>query len=170
VRLAKEFTGRSRQGVSSRTLGVLLWECGCIQLSQGDRREAEALWGQTEELAERTHAATLPLLVGQSQVVQAVLDGHLEEALGLLGRFVERADATGAGVRARVFGLMMPRRLSYQGTPAAPVGLPGYAGGLLRTSRGCASLPLQCLALRWRHLQRQPLHSPRPRHRSPSIR
>jgi DNA-binding CsgD family transcriptional regulator len=107
VRLAKEFTGRSRQGVSSRTLGVLLWECGCIQLAQGDRREAEALWGQTEELAERTHAATLPLLVGQSQVVRAVLDGHLEEALGLLARFVERADATGAGVRARSFGQLM---------------------------------------------------------------
>jgi DNA-binding CsgD family transcriptional regulator len=119
LRLAEEFATRSRDGVSSRTLGLVLWQSGSLQLANGDRAAAEELWRQIRELSARTHAATLPLMVGQCEIVLAIIEGHLDEALVLLQRFVERAEDTGAGVRARLFSLLLlVSPVVYLGRPA----------------------------------------------------
>ncbi|HYW90086.1 MAG TPA: AAA family ATPase, partial [Chloroflexota bacterium] len=119
LRLAEEFASRSHDGVTSRTLGLVLWQLGSLQLANGDRAAAEELWRQVAELATRTHAATVPLMAGQCEIVLAIIDGHLEEALVLLQRFVEQAEDTGAGVRARLFSLLLlVSPVLYLGRPA----------------------------------------------------
>jgi DNA-binding CsgD family transcriptional regulator/tetratricopeptide (TPR) repeat protein len=105
LRLAEECAGWQRRGVSGQTLGQALLYCGFVQLAQGERAQAEALGRQLEELAERTHFAILRLFVAEHQAVLAIVDGHLEEALALLGRFVELADESGAPIRGRQFGV-----------------------------------------------------------------
>jgi tetratricopeptide (TPR) repeat protein len=107
VSLAKESAGWSRQGVSSQTLGYVLWISGRILLAQGERVQAEELWRQVQELAERTHVGTLSLFVLQRNAILAIIDGHLDEAAMLIRRSVERAVDSGVAVRARQFGVLM---------------------------------------------------------------
>jgi ATP/maltotriose-dependent transcriptional regulator MalT len=49
--------------------------------------------------------ATVRLYVAWRDAILAIVDGHLEDALRLAGRFVERAEESGALVRGRYFGL-----------------------------------------------------------------
>jgi DNA-binding CsgD family transcriptional regulator len=118
VRLAEECAGWSRQGVSGRILGLALFECGRVRLDQGERARAEELWQQVEELAERTRIGQLSLFSARSEVILAIVDGRLEEALALLRRFVERADETGTRMFGRQVGvgLLIPAAL-YLGRP-----------------------------------------------------
>jgi DNA-binding CsgD family transcriptional regulator len=106
VRLAEECAGWPRQGVSALTQGQALQFCGAVQLAQVERTQAEELWRQVAELAERTRVANLSLLVAVHEAVCAVVDGRLEEALVLLGRLVNLADELGVRMRGRAFGLM----------------------------------------------------------------
>jgi DNA-binding CsgD family transcriptional regulator len=101
VCLAEECAGWPRQGVSSHTLGLALWRCGMVQLAQGERTRAEDLWRQVEELAERTRVATVRVLAARTDVVLAIVDGHLEDALVQLKRYVARADESGVAVNGR---------------------------------------------------------------------
>jgi DNA-binding CsgD family transcriptional regulator len=101
VRLTEEATRWPRLGVSGRTLGWLLSIAGLLQLAEGERAEAEELWRQLEELADRTHVVTVRLCVLQRDAVLAIVDGHLQEALALLKQLVEYADESGASVRGR---------------------------------------------------------------------
>jgi DNA-binding CsgD family transcriptional regulator/tetratricopeptide (TPR) repeat protein len=105
LRLAEECAGWPRRGVSGQTLGHALLYCGLVQLAQGERAKTEALGRQLDELAERTHFAILRLFVAEHKAVLAIIDGRLEEALALLGRFVELADESGAPIRGRQFGV-----------------------------------------------------------------
>jgi hypothetical protein len=95
LRLADECAGWPRQGVSTQTLGLALWYCGMVQLTQGERAQAEEIWRQLAELAERTRVATVALLVAEREATLAVIDGRLEEELVLLQRFVDLADELG---------------------------------------------------------------------------
>jgi DNA-binding CsgD family transcriptional regulator/tetratricopeptide (TPR) repeat protein len=103
--LLAESTGWPRQGVSAQTLGLVLWHAGFFQLAGGDRARAEAIWRDVEELAEQTHVVSVKLLVPQRDIVLAVVDGHLEDALVQLGQYVGRADEFGASLRGRELGL-----------------------------------------------------------------
>jgi DNA-binding NarL/FixJ family response regulator len=103
LRLAEECAGWPRQGVGSQTLGQALQYCGTVQLAEGERAQAEELWRQLAELAERTRVATVGLFVAEIEIVLATVDGRLEEALVLLRRFVEIADESGAPDRGRAF-------------------------------------------------------------------
>jgi DNA-binding CsgD family transcriptional regulator len=107
VRLAEEAAAWPRPRASSHFLGLALWYCGLVRLAQGQRAQAEDLWRQMAELAERTRAATVAPLVPGSDVILATVDGRLGDALALISRFVERGDESGAPVRARQFGVMM---------------------------------------------------------------
>jgi DNA-binding CsgD family transcriptional regulator len=49
--------------------------------------------------------ATVSLYVAESEVVLAIVDGRLEEALALLQRLVDIADESGAPIRGRVFAV-----------------------------------------------------------------
>jgi DNA-binding CsgD family transcriptional regulator len=103
VRLAEECAGWQRQGLSTQTLGQALQYCGTVQLAQGERAQAEQLWSQVAELAKRTRVATVGLFAAECEIVLAIVDGRLEEALALLRRFVELADESGAPIRGRGF-------------------------------------------------------------------
>jgi DNA-binding CsgD family transcriptional regulator len=105
VRLAEECAGWPRQGVSTQTLGLALWYCGMVQLAQGQRAQAEELWSQVAELAKRTRVATVGLFAAEREVILAIVDGRLEEALVTLRRFAELADELGVPIRGRHFGL-----------------------------------------------------------------
>jgi DNA-binding CsgD family transcriptional regulator len=106
-RLAEESAGWSRQGVSGGALGAFLWMSGMLLLAKGERTRAEEVWRQVEEVAERTHVATVRLWVPQGSATLAVVDGQLEESLELVRRFVARSAELGASVRGRFFGLIM---------------------------------------------------------------
>jgi DNA-binding CsgD family transcriptional regulator len=107
LRLAEEATGWSRQAVSAQTLGLVLEFAGAFELAEGERASAEELWREVEELAERTHVVSVKLIVSRLDVILAIVDGHLEDALVQLRRFVERADEFGASLRGRMMSLQM---------------------------------------------------------------
>jgi hypothetical protein len=106
VRLAEECANWPRKGVSVRTLAPALRWCGRVRIGQGDRPGAEELWRQVQELAERTHVATASLFVARTDLTLAIIDGHLEEPLGLVKRYVERADESGAPALGRALGVL----------------------------------------------------------------
>jgi predicted ATPase len=107
LRLAEESTSWPTQGVSGRALGALLFYSGWVLLADGQRAQAEALWRQVEEVAERTNVVTVRLFVAQRDVLLAIVDGRLEETMALLERFVARADVLGVPVRGRQFAIQM---------------------------------------------------------------
>ena len=109
ARIADEVTAWPRDGVSSQTLGQVLWLCGRIQLAQGERVRAEETWRQLHELAERTHVVSVHLQLVQLEAALAIVDGQLEHALVLIERFAERAEDAGATARGRMFGLALRR-------------------------------------------------------------
>jgi DNA-binding CsgD family transcriptional regulator len=107
VRLAEEFAEWPRDRVSTRMQSQVLWACGYVLLAEGDRRRAEDLWRQVEGLAHRTHVATPSLFVLQRDAILAIIDGHLDDALARLQRFIQRCDELGASVRGRQLQLTM---------------------------------------------------------------
>jgi DNA-binding CsgD family transcriptional regulator/tetratricopeptide (TPR) repeat protein len=107
VQLVGECAGWARQGVSGEALGQVLWICGHVQLAQGERARAEDLWRQVEAVAQRTHVVSVSLRVTMRDAILALVDGHLEDALALARRFVERAYDAGALARGRQFELLM---------------------------------------------------------------
>jgi DNA-binding CsgD family transcriptional regulator/tetratricopeptide (TPR) repeat protein len=107
LRLSEESTGWPRQGARGRSVGSALWMSGMIQLAEGERARAEQLWREVGELAGRIRLPIVSLRVPQSEVILAIVDGHLEEAVDLLRRYVERADHTDAVVRGRFQRLQM---------------------------------------------------------------
>jgi DNA-binding CsgD family transcriptional regulator len=107
VRLAEESVGWPRKGVSAQTLGRVLFLSGRVQFAQGQRERAEELWRQMDELAERTHAATVGLYVARRDATLAIVDGHLEDALGLVKQFIERAEMSGASVSGQQLGVQL---------------------------------------------------------------
>ena len=103
MRLAKEFSDQTREGVSARTLGVVLHLAGYAHLAMGDRDRAEGLWGDVEKLARRTLDTDLLLLSLSSEPLVATLDGHLEGALDSATRLYSKAKGLGSPVLGRQF-------------------------------------------------------------------
>jgi DNA-binding CsgD family transcriptional regulator len=107
LRLAEEAITWPRQAVSGQTLGLVLWFAGAFQLAEGNRARAEGLWGELEELANRTHVASVRLAVSERDTTLAIVDGHLEDALIQWRRYIEFADELGASLRGRMLGLQI---------------------------------------------------------------
>jgi DNA-binding CsgD family transcriptional regulator len=147
ARLAKECADWPRQGVNTQTLGQALWYCGLIQLAQGERARAQELWRQLEELAERARVATVGLFVAQRDLVLALVDGRLEEALILVWRFVDMADESGAPTRGRAFVLQfLIAPVLYLGRPniwlTASEELSGEGIGIITSARALCLVQL----------------------------
>jgi tetratricopeptide (TPR) repeat protein len=106
VRTMEEAVAWPRQGVSGRTLAWLLWTAGRLQLAEGERARAEEFWRQLDELADRTHVVTARLGALQRDLTLAAVDGHLEDALTLLERYIGKADESGVSVRGRDSALL----------------------------------------------------------------
>jgi predicted ATPase/DNA-binding NarL/FixJ family response regulator len=119
VRLAEEAARWPRERVSGRTLGSLLYLAGRVQLAQGERARAEELWRQMEALEGRTHVVEVSLHVHTRDAALAIVNGNLEKALALNGRYIQRANESGATIRGQLYGL---RQLL---APALYLGRPG---------------------------------------------
>jgi DNA-binding CsgD family transcriptional regulator/tetratricopeptide (TPR) repeat protein len=107
LRVAEEATGWPRQAVSAQTLGLVLEFAGAFKLATGERARAEELWREIDELADRTHVVSVKLMVSRLNVILPIVDGHLEDALVQLKRYVERADELGLSLRGRMISLQM---------------------------------------------------------------
>ena len=105
--LARECTRWPRDRVGARSLALLLFFAGSLELSRGDRPRAEELWNQIEELAERTHVVSARLYALHLDVILSIIEGHFEMAFGQLERFVRFADESGARLRGRLFALVL---------------------------------------------------------------
>ena len=103
MRLMKEFSDQSRDGVSARTVRSVLLISGYAHLAMGERDRAEGLWGELEELADRTHDADLLLLSLSVQPMVAMLDGHLERAVECGADLYASAKELGSPVLGRQF-------------------------------------------------------------------
>jgi serine/threonine protein kinase/tetratricopeptide (TPR) repeat protein len=103
--VAQEFSDRSRDGVSARTMGVVLHLSGYLQLAMamGQRDQAEGLWRDLEELANRTRDSDLLLLSLSNEPLVATLDGHLERALESGARLYAKSKELGSPVLGRQF-------------------------------------------------------------------
>jgi ATP/maltotriose-dependent transcriptional regulator MalT len=92
------------------------------------------------ELAARTRVATVGLFAAGGDVLLAIVDGHLNEALELIRRYLERANASGAPIRGRIFAatLLMAAPV-YLGRPEdwlSTFDEPAALADLARLSRG----------------------------------
>jgi DNA-binding CsgD family transcriptional regulator len=104
--LVEECAAWPRDGVSSAALGNMLWYAAKALLAQGERARAEDLWREINELAERTHVATVRMWAALDDVQRAVVDGHLEDAWARFDRIADQADESAMSVRARGIGLV----------------------------------------------------------------
>src|SRR5262249_54904218 len=101
LRLAREGITWPRAGGIPTPLGDFLYHAGCLPLDCGGRAEAEALWREEEELAARTHDAFLLLHPLRKDILLALLDGRLHDAVTGGRRLIPLADQLGAPVRGR---------------------------------------------------------------------
>lgn len=103
LRLADEFSTRSREGASVTTIAALLSECQAVYLQAGDRARVEELWHEIEELSQRTRDPVLLLWPLVHDTIRATLEGELEEAIANGERLAERGAELGSPVRGRFF-------------------------------------------------------------------
>jgi hypothetical protein len=93
--LAQECTPWRRERVSARSLALLLFYAGGLELSRGNRPHAEELWNQVAALAERTHVVSARLYAQHRDVILSIIDGDFETAFGQLEHFVRFGDESG---------------------------------------------------------------------------
>jgi len=103
--LANEAVSWSRDGVGPRGQSLVLWNAGLVHLAWGDRRRAEGLWSDIEQLADQTHSPTARLFTHCTAAILATLDGRLEESLSHLDLLVRQSEEFGASARGRQFDL-----------------------------------------------------------------
>ena len=101
LRLTEEVATRSRERISSRTLGQFLWYGGLNYLSWGERDRFEAMGRELEELGARTRDPGLLWRPMLRDCFLATLDGDLEGALEAAARLAERAEELGVTLIAR---------------------------------------------------------------------
>jgi DNA-binding NarL/FixJ family response regulator len=101
LRLVREGAAWPRAGVTPTPLGDFLYHAGCLLLDWGERAEAETLWREEEDLAARTHDAFLLLHPIRKDILLALLDGRLHDAVTGGGRLIALAEQLGAPVRGR---------------------------------------------------------------------
>ncbi len=94
--LVDEFARGSRTGVSTRTLGNFLFRAGGACLTCGERSQAEAIWGDLAELAERTRDPGAVQRGYYTRALLATLDGRLTDALEEGARLLARSDELGS--------------------------------------------------------------------------
>ena len=75
--LAEELAGRSRAGVTVKTLATALWLVGVTFLESGQRARSDAIGKELKDLAERTRQANAILLAMWQDTSEAVMDGRL---------------------------------------------------------------------------------------------
>jgi tetratricopeptide (TPR) repeat protein len=124
VVLAREFSGRARNGVKNRTQGQVLEFCGAALLHDEDREGAERAIHELSLVAEQTRDASNQLQALSLEGMLAAMDGRLEEAVALGDQLIERAQTLGMPQFA---GLAIRGKMRAQINTGSPVDL--IAGG-----------------------------------------
>jgi tetratricopeptide (TPR) repeat protein len=101
LRLAEEFFAHSRDGVSAREAGMVLWACGVVLLDWGQRPRSEEALQQLRALAERARDPLLPVYVATHEAWLLLVDGRLEAALERAERVAAMCAEAGSAVLAR---------------------------------------------------------------------
>jgi tetratricopeptide (TPR) repeat protein len=101
--LAREFAAEPRDGVNGRTLASVLWWCGAIILSAGDRTTAEGAWRDVEAVTASHEDPAGKLFPLFSRMTLAVLDGRLQEAIETLDVTLALGQELGIGTFATSF-------------------------------------------------------------------
>ena len=79
--LAREFAARPREGVSPTALFTVLSACSRVHLGWGARERAEELFGEVQDLADRTQDPAMVLRAQFQKALLGILDGKLEQVL-----------------------------------------------------------------------------------------
>ena len=103
LRVARDLSEQSYDGVSARTLGVVLIRSGLAQLDGGDRERAEDIWRRGVEIAARIQDADPVIRSLRMEPALCTVDGRLEEALSAVQRNLARAEELGMPVLGRGF-------------------------------------------------------------------
>jgi tetratricopeptide (TPR) repeat protein len=119
--LVDEFLRRPRHGARSGDLGPCLRFVGGVLLERGDRTGAEQAWRELEELAQRTHDATLIVLAIGTAIELDFVDGRLEGALAAASTADARGEELGVGSVSGPFH--QARALIYLGRGSEALGL-----------------------------------------------
>ena len=98
LRLAEEFAGRSREGVSSRTLAGFLSGCCGPFGDWGLRSRLEETIGELRALAERTRDPVAIWLARNHQMRLDVIDGQLERVVASAEAQTEEAAEMGSPI------------------------------------------------------------------------
>ena len=109
--LLEELPQRSREGVSARSLGGILWIGGGVYLDRVQQERAEELWHELEELGERTRDGMTLLRSIVNEANLAAVDGRLEAALDIGERLLTMGEEQGTPVFGRqwaTFTTLMP--------------------------------------------------------------
>jgi hypothetical protein len=99
VALAEEFSTKSRDGVSVRTLVTLLQRSAIVFLASGQRSRAEQAQAELREVAKRTRHADAVLMEPFMDCVLAAVDGRLDDCIRF-GQDTQRQEQElGGGLR-----------------------------------------------------------------------
>ena len=129
--LVTEMEDRPHVGVKAQTLGQWLSWSAMVYLDWGERARAEAQLEELGQLAQRAGDTDLLLRSLWVQLISALLDGRLEEALTVTERLVASTDELGVPARGRGFVLTLGfRPLLYVGRAEEAIAAIGEVGGL----------------------------------------
>jgi hypothetical protein len=104
TQLVDELQSMPHNGVSARSLELVLRVAQVVFLGNGDRARAEACWAELDELASRTLDANLLAWPETHEALQAALDGDLEGALSWLERVESRRVELGSTTAPFAYG------------------------------------------------------------------
>lgn len=116
LRIAWDFSSMPHDGVGGTTVASVLWWCGAIMLTAGDRGAAEEVWRRLQGVASATNDSAARLFPLFSQTVLQVMDGQLEAAVQNHELTVARATEMGMQLFGQGFsegvaaGLVLPRQ------------------------------------------------------------
>jgi tetratricopeptide (TPR) repeat protein/archaellum biogenesis ATPase FlaH len=96
IRLAQEFWAKSRTGVKTRTTAGAFMYIGGVFLSSGQRQRAEEVFSELRVIAEHTGEIYHMFLSAGMDAVLALMDGRLNDTLGLAERIRTRGEEIGA--------------------------------------------------------------------------
>jgi len=93
--LARSALRHDRRGVRAGDLALCLRAAAYVLLEHGDREAAREAWRDLEELADHTRDVSVAVWASESAILEAFLDGRLEEMMGLVNVRRARGEATG---------------------------------------------------------------------------
>ncbi|MDP6715528.1 MAG: protein kinase, partial [SAR202 cluster bacterium] len=153
--LAKDFTQRSRHGVTVRNQAEVLWHSIQTYLDNGFRDRAESLYREALELSERTGDGYLLLHKYLYANHLAVIDGETERAIDAGEQMIAISEELGAPVAGLQFSSVSTRRpLLYLGRPATIVETASLTTEQNQKDTMAIMQPLINLALGFAHMGR----------------